>query len=184
MPRMDGWNFLRTIRARPSLSSTRVIFQTTLGGETERLKGYQLGVDDYLAKPYAPEELVLRIERLFQRNMQLSSDSGKKALRGDLEQVSLPTVLSMLELERKTGVIMLVGPAVCRLFVKEGRPLAVEMEGEPEDTDPMQIITQIFGWTGGYFEFAPQDVSTRNTLNMSMQGLLMEAARLVDEAGR
>ena len=95
MPRMDGWNFLRTIRARPSLSATRVIFQTTLGGEQERLKGYQLGVDDYLAKPYAPEELVLRVERLFQRNMQLSGDPSRKALRGDLEQVSLPTVLSM-----------------------------------------------------------------------------------------
>lgn len=184
MPHMDGWVFLRTIRARPTLSATRVILQTTLGGEAERLKGYQLGVDDYLAKPYSAEELVWRINKLFQRATPFSTDTGRKALRGDLEQVSLPTVLSMLELERKTGVVMLVGPDVCRLFVKDGRPLAVEMEGLPEGTEVTQIIAEIFGWTGGYFEFAPQDVSAQNTLNMSMQGLLMEAARLADEARR
>jgi CheY-like chemotaxis protein/Tfp pilus assembly protein PilZ len=184
MPRMDGWNFLRTIRARPSLSSTRVIFQTTLGGEKERLKGYQLGVDDYLAKPYSPEELVLRIERLFERHKSNLRDPSRKALRGDLEQVSLPTVLSMLEIEQKTGVVMLVGPSICRLFVRDGRPMGVEMEGAPDDADQMSLIARIFEWTKGQFEFAPQDVGQQDRLNVSMQGLLMEAARLVDEAGR
>ncbi|MCP4602280.1 MAG: response regulator [Proteobacteria bacterium] len=184
MPRMDGWNFLRTIRARPSLSSTRVIFQTTLGGEQERLKGYQLGVDDYLSKPYTSEELILRIERLFQRTVPKSSDKSRKALRGDLEQVSLPTVLSMLELEQKTGVLMLVGASVCRLYVRDGRPVDIEMDSAPDGTNQMEMVTQIFGWIQGQFEFAPQDVSRHDAVKMSMQGLLMETARLIDEINR
>ncbi len=184
MPRMDGWNFLRTIRARPSLAATRVIFQTTLGGEKDRLKGYQMGVDDYLAKPYTPEELVLRIERLYERSISGRSDGARKALRGDLAQVSLATVLSMLELEQKTGVLMLVGPAICHLFVRDGRPMAIEVDGVPDDSDQMSLVARIFGWTEGQFEFAPHDVVQQDRLKTSMQGLLMEAARLVDEAGR
>lgn len=183
MPLMDGWNFLRTIRARPSLSSTLVVFQTTLSSEKERLKGYQLGVDDYLSKPYATEELLLRIERLFQRSAARNRDLSKKALRGDLEQVSLPTVLSLLELEQKTGVVMVVGPRVCRLYVRDGRPMNIEMDGVTGKT-PIQLVVEIFQWTKGQFEFAPQDIHPADELQMSMQGLLMEAARLTDEGDR
>ncbi len=183
MPLMDGWNFLRTIRARPSLSSTLVVFQTTLNSEKERLKGYQLGVDDYLAKPYSAEELMLRIERLFQRTSVGSRDLSKKALRGDLEQVSLPTVLSMLELEQKTGVVIIVGPHLCRLYVRHGRPMSIEMDGIKGKT-PIALVVELFRWTKGQFEFAPQDIHAADELQLSMQGLLMEAARLTDEEDR
>ncbi|MCU0663498.1 MAG: response regulator [Myxococcota bacterium] len=183
MPLMDGWNFLRTIRARPSLSSTIVIFQTTLNSEKERLKGYQLGVDDYLAKPYSAEELLLRIERLFQRSAARSQNTSKKALRGDIEQVSLPTVLSMLELEQKTGVVVVVGPRLCRLYVREGRPMNIEMDGVTGKS-PLNLVVELFRWTKGQFEFAPQDIHSADELQISMQGLLMEAARLTDEENR
>ena len=184
MPLMDGWNFLRTIRARPSLSSTLVIFQTTLSGEKERLKGYQLGVDDYLAKPYSPEELMLRVERLFSRSAAKNRDPAHKALRGELQQVSLPTVLSMLELEQKTGVVMIVGEDVCRLYVRDGRPLSIEMENAPEAMEQMAMVVALFGWDKGQFEFAPQDIRGKDELQISMQGLMMEAARLTDEENR
>lgn len=184
MPLMDGWNFLRTIRARPSLSSTLVIFQTTLSGEKERLKGYQLGVDDYLAKPYSAEELMLRVERLFSRSSAKNRDPAHKALRGELQQVSLPTVLSMLELEQKTGVVMIVGEDVCRLYVQDGRPLSIEMDNAPDTMSQMDLVVELFGWSRGQFEFAPQDIRGTDELRTSMQGLMMEAARLTDEENR
>ena len=53
MPRMDGWQFLRMVRARPSLARSPVVFLTTEQGDEERLRGYQLGVDDYITKPFA-----------------------------------------------------------------------------------------------------------------------------------
>ena len=143
-----------------------------------------MGVDDYLAKPYSPQELVARVERLV--NRQAAKDcapSQSNALRGDLEQVSLPTVLSMLELERKTGVLLVVGARTARLYVREGRPLALETEESP-GKDSMQIAVELMGWQTGMFEFAPQDVYRNDALETSMQGMLMEAARLTDEANR
>ncbi len=183
MPRMDGWNFLRTIRARASLSSTLVLFQTSLNSETDRLLGYKLGVDDYIAKPYSADDLIERIEKLLANNASRSKSLVTKALRGDLEQVSLPTVLSLLEMEKKTGVVVIVGSKVCRIFMSEGRPLGIEMDGEPEDTDQMELATKLFAWQNGQFEFSRQDVPRIDRINMSMQSLIMEAARIADENG-
>ncbi len=185
MPRMDGWDFLRMIRSRPSLASVLVIFQTSLGGEKERLRGYRLGVDDYLAKPYQAEELVARVERLVARTMASHRSAVEnKTLRGDLEQVSLPAVLSMLEIERHTGVILVVGDGTARIFIREGRPLAVEIEGAAESRGQMDMMVELLDWKAGQFEFAAQDVSRNDELETSVQGLLMEAARITDEAAR
>src|SRR4051812_5717136 len=57
MPRMDGWTMVKHLRARPDLSMIPVIFLTALGGEEDRIKGFRLGADDYLPKPFRFEEL-------------------------------------------------------------------------------------------------------------------------------
>ena len=67
MPRMDGWQLLRMVRARPSLASVPFLFLTTLGGESDRLRGYQLGVDDYIPKPFRGKELQARVDRIMTR---------------------------------------------------------------------------------------------------------------------
>src|SRR5205814_7309857 len=88
MPRMDGWQLLRLIRARPSLASVPVVFLTSLGGEAERLLGYQLGVDAYIPKPYQPEELMMRVHQIVRRAQNPKTSPGiRSSLRGDIEHV-------------------------------------------------------------------------------------------------
>ena len=182
MPRMDGWNLLKTIRTRASLAATLVIFQTSLKDEKDRLLGYQLGVDDYLAKPYTARQLVTSVNKLVQRSRtNVSLQSRAKALRGDIEQVSIPTVLSLLEMEKKTGILIVVGKAIC-LFTKEGRPVDIEIEGMLV-AGHMDMVTMLLSWKQGQFEFAPQDVPDVDRIRMTMQGMLLEAARLHDETG-
>ncbi|MBN2342689.1 MAG: TIGR02266 family protein [Deltaproteobacteria bacterium] len=182
MPKMDGWNFLKTIRARASLNNTLVVFQTSLRDEKDRLLGYQLGVDDYIAKPYTTTELLVRINRLVNRTRKNNpSQRGSKALRGDLEQVSLPTVLSLLEMDQKTGICVIVGPTLCRLYIRKGRPLDIEMEGATKSVSHVDMMVKILSWTTGQFEFSPQEVHSTDKIKMSMQGLLMESARVSDE---
>lgn len=182
MPKMDGWNFLKTIRARASLRSTLVVFQTSLQNEKDRLLGYQLGVDDYISKPYSTTELLVRIHRLVNRSKkEKGSLHGAKALRGDLEQVSLPTVLSLLEMDKKTGICVVVGPTICRLYIREGRPLAIELEGATKRVSQIEMLLKMLSWKTGQFEFSPQDVHATDNIKMSMQGMLMEAARVTDE---
>jgi DNA-binding response OmpR family regulator len=64
MPQMDGLETLREMRA---FSSAPVIFLTAKGGDEDKIRGLRLGADDYLAKPFNPDELVARIEAVRRR---------------------------------------------------------------------------------------------------------------------
>ena len=64
MPKMDGLEMLKQVR---TFSPVPVIILTAKGTDTDRIKGLQLGADDYLAKPFNPDELVARIEAIRRR---------------------------------------------------------------------------------------------------------------------
>ncbi len=64
LPRLDGEAFMT--RLRPALS-TPVIMLTAKGEEDDRLRGFELGVDDYIPKPFSPRELVARIHAVLRR---------------------------------------------------------------------------------------------------------------------
>jgi uncharacterized protein (TIGR02266 family) len=181
MPRMDGWQFLRMVRARPSLASVPIVFLTTLAGEEERLRGYQLGIDDYIAKPFSAEELLARVDRLVTRMHRAARPNiEKKTLRGDLQQVSLASVLSFLENERKTGELLIVGTSRARMLLRDGALLRVELN-EPVPASERFFI--ILGWRRGQFEFAPRDVDGDEE-PQSLTSLILEHARRTDEANR
>jgi two-component system OmpR family response regulator len=64
MPRIDGWELCREIRER---SQIPVLMLTAKGETTDKIKGLQLGADDYLVKPFDPPELVARVKALLRR---------------------------------------------------------------------------------------------------------------------
>ena len=64
MPKMDGLEMLKELR---SFSTVPVIMLTAKGADADRIKGLQLGADDYLPKPFNPDELVARIEAVKRR---------------------------------------------------------------------------------------------------------------------
>ena len=67
MPELDGLGVLRHLRGDPELKSLPVIILTALGDEQDVLRGFSLGADDYLAKPFSPAELAVRVDRLLRR---------------------------------------------------------------------------------------------------------------------
>jgi uncharacterized protein (TIGR02266 family) len=67
MPGMDGWQFLRLVRAYPSLADIPCIVLTTRSSDPDRARGYELGVDDFIAKPFAEQELMVRVQRALAR---------------------------------------------------------------------------------------------------------------------
>jgi two-component system phosphate regulon response regulator PhoB len=67
LPEMSGYEILEKLRARGDTQDTGVILLTAKGEEDDRLKGLSLGADDYLAKPFSPKELVLRVEAVLRR---------------------------------------------------------------------------------------------------------------------
>jgi DNA-binding response OmpR family regulator len=65
MPKMDGWSVCREIRRT---SQVPVIMLTARGEEYDKLFGFELGVDDYIVKPFSPKELLARIKAIIRRS--------------------------------------------------------------------------------------------------------------------
>src|SRR5258706_5361080 len=62
MPRVDGWSLVRRLRSRVELASVPIIFITALSGNEDRLRGFRLGADAFLTKPFRLDELGARID--------------------------------------------------------------------------------------------------------------------------
>ena len=82
LPKMDGWEVCRRLRAMPETASTPVIMLTARRDERDIIEGLEIGADDYIKKPFSLAELVARVRALLRRT------TGKEAARtiedGDL----------------------------------------------------------------------------------------------------
>lgn len=67
LPGVNGWELCKQIRRSRELNQVPVIFITALGKELERLKGFDIGADDYIVKPFSHRELISRVKALFKR---------------------------------------------------------------------------------------------------------------------
>ncbi len=71
MPKMDGWQVVKTIR---QYSKVPIIMLTARGEERDELQGFDLGVDEYISKPFSPKILVARVEAILRRSSALAGD--------------------------------------------------------------------------------------------------------------
>lgn len=71
MPKMDGWQVCREIRQS---SKVPIIMLTARSEERDELQGFQLGVDEYISKPFSPKILVARVEAILRRTVQTEGE--------------------------------------------------------------------------------------------------------------
>lgn len=71
MPKMDGWEVCRTIRKH---SQVPIIMLTAKSEERDELLGFELGVDEYISKPFSPKILVARVEAILRRSGGINAD--------------------------------------------------------------------------------------------------------------
>ncbi len=76
MPKMDGWQVCREVR---QTSKVPVIMLTARGEERDELQGFQLGVDEYISKPFSPKILVARAEAVLRRSRALDAEEALQA---------------------------------------------------------------------------------------------------------
>ena len=72
MPKMDGWQVVKTIR---QYSKVPIIMLTARGEERDELQGFELGVDEYISKPFSPKILTARVEAILRRTGNTSVDA-------------------------------------------------------------------------------------------------------------
>ena len=75
MPELDGFSACREIR---KMSQTPIIMLSARAEEYDKINGFELGIDDYVVKPFSPKELMLRIDAVMKRVTRLYSDTAKK----------------------------------------------------------------------------------------------------------
>ncbi|MDF2476884.1 response regulator transcription factor [Sphingobacterium sp.] len=76
MPKMDGIEACRIMRAMPEFKSTFMVFLTARSEEYSEIAGFHVGADDYIAKPIKPRALMSRINAILRRNASDESDSS------------------------------------------------------------------------------------------------------------
>jgi DNA-binding NarL/FixJ family response regulator len=79
MPRLDGYGLLQRLRADERLGGTPVIFLTAKGMTADRIEGFQAGADDYIPKPFDPDELVARVRNVVRRQERLLAEAARYA---------------------------------------------------------------------------------------------------------
>ncbi len=79
MPRCDGYGLLAKLRGDERLGGTPVIFLTAKGMTADRIAGFQAGCDDYIPKPFDPDELVARVHNVVRRQERLLAEAARFA---------------------------------------------------------------------------------------------------------
>jgi len=177
MPDVNGYEVLRGIRHHPAVDKLPVLMLSSLGERHDRVRGLKEGADDYLTKPFDPEELVLRIERLVER-----AEAWRAHLHGSLEHFSIPELLQQLEQGRKTGTLYVNGGGLQgAVGVVDGWVSGAALR-ELRGKDACFALLEL---GQGRFRFEPgAPAGALDGLEeggISVQHLVLEHARLLDE---
>ncbi len=131
MPNMDGWQVCKEIR---EYSKVPIIMLTAKSDERDELQGFELGVDEYISKPFSPKILVARVEAILRRTSQASADEVIEA--GGI-------------LINKAAHSVLVDGQPVDLSYKEFELLVYFMENESIALSREQILNNV--WNYDYF---------------------------------
>ena len=96
MPKMDGWQVCREIR---KYSKVPIIMLTAKGDERDELQGFDLGVDEYITKPFSPKILVARVEAILRRSNLLTNDDVISAGGIELDKAAHQVKIDGQEIE-------------------------------------------------------------------------------------
>jgi hypothetical protein len=112
--------------------------------------------------------------------------TARSILRGEIENVGLPTLLTILDMERRSGLLLIQRQKTLgRLHVREGRVVRARIEGanrtKPGQTGA-EAVYEMLAWTDGQFELWQAVVEGRDEVGSSTTFLLMENARRIDQS--
>ncbi len=128
MPEVDGWSVLKRIRKTSSLP---VLMLTAREEEEDKLFGFELGVDDYVTKPFSVKEVVARVKALLKRGKE--PDRNQKMAYGEL-------TVNLLEHEAR------IGKEKLSLTPKEFDLLTLFLENKNQALSREQILDRVWGF--------------------------------------
>ncbi len=185
MPLMDGWQLVKMLRTQRHTAFTPILFLTQLDTYDDRVKGFRLGADDYLTKPFTPRDLVTRVGKMLDPDAIFKETAGfieaGSDMEGKLERIGMSAIMVMLEAERKTGLLTVESSGqTCRVWFRLGAAVRAEMKARPE-TRGADAVYEALNWSHGSFDFIECRVEGNDEIDMATTYLLIEGARRIDE---
>lgn len=193
LPDIDGFWVARRVRAEAgAVSATPFLFLIDEQDLAGRLHGLNVGGDLFLTKPFRNEEAVAQVGALIGMAKRLKaatrppsdappSSVGATVLQGDLAELSVSTVLTLLELERRTGRLRARdgNGRTALLELIDGAFVRAELDDAP--ADPTRALRTILAFDAGSFHFRAKPIHSL-VPGQSLSALLLEAMRLEDES--
>jgi CheY-like chemotaxis protein len=208
LPTTGGWSWWERLRADGPAADVPIVFLLSVPDTSIEVRG-RLPADLSLGKPFRVEDLEKAVVKALSAEafeVELTTTPGAipttpprphravdptkpssgfrplSALRGALDQISLAALLTLLEMERKTGLVLLERPhgGSARLYLRKGRVVRADIESSP--LSGAGAVYEALSWTEGGFDFLAGDVGGVDDIQTSTTFLLMEAARRQDEA--
>jgi mutual gliding-motility protein MglA len=195
LPEMDGFEFCRRVRAHTLISHTPFLFVSKSDTYKERSRAQQVGSDEFLTKQTPIRELLMRIQLVMTRYSDLgaagrqgsragdSASLAGGALEGRLEVFGTPGVLQICNQGRLTGIFTARSEETNLVAVFGFRDGEIITATAGDQKGP-EAVYAFLAWTSGSFKFAPGDPGEGSPIAASVEHLLLEGCRLLDEAQR
>jgi CheY-like chemotaxis protein len=183
MPGIDGFEFCTKLKADEELARIPFIFLTADKSIENKIRGLELGVDDYLNKPIFIREILVRVNLAIQRRQKerLERRGTKSKFSGNLQDMGVVDLMQTIDLGHKSGVLH-----IARLnddgniYFRDGQVI----DGSTRTRNGADAVYRMLVWSDGTFEIEFTNVERPERIRMSTQGLLMEGMRRLDEWGR
>jgi CheY-like chemotaxis protein len=186
MPGMDGWELCSQIRLNPFTSFIPFIFLTSRTEAPDRIRGLQMGADDYLTKPFEMDELIARVHLIFQR-MRKTQEAmllrGPRTLSGSTKEMALPDLLQMFGLNQKTGLLRItkLGLPTGRIAFENGKIIKAELGKAAGE----KAVYRLLRWEDAHFDVEPLLNNERDPgMPVSVEETLLEGFRQIDETAQ
>ncbi len=184
MPDLDGFGFCQRLKQNPAWTEIPFIFLTGSKSVEDKIRGLELGVEEYLTKPIYIKEIITRVKILLQKKERASLEEKKDTktkFTGQLSDMAVVDLIQTIEISRKSGVIH---------FESENRRAAIYfrngkvIDAELARLQGVDAVYRLLIWTDGAFEVEFKNIRRKDVVELSSQGLLMEGMRRLDEWGR
>lgn len=141
LPGLDGFSITRSLRNTPEFQGfgdlIPIIMLTSRGDEADRILGFELGVDDYVVKPFSPRELVARVKAVLRRAAPLPDDEAAK---------KQPLTFAALHIDPLRHLVTMHGAEVT-LTAKEFDLLWMFVRHPQQVLTRDQLLNQVWGYT-------------------------------------
>jgi CheY-like chemotaxis protein len=180
---MDGFELCSRIKGKATWAKIPFLFVSGRKSIEDKIRGLELGVDDYLTKPIYIKEIGVRVRTALQRAERERMESrreGRTRFAGTLSDVGVVDLIQTIEINRKSGIIHIVNRDERRgsIFFRDGRVI----DAEVGRLSGAYALYRLFSWSEGQFAVEFKHIRRHDIVDTPVATLLMEGMRRLDEA--